>query len=92
MQSNWAKLEPERSDGDTRGDYWVSWQAPSEQFLPKTRFPHLTNNSWSTGWRTAGEYGEGDDKYRQRLIQYAEDQPLPEGIASEEHRVSVLRP
>ncbi|GLA13200.1 hypothetical protein AnigIFM62618_009730 [Aspergillus niger] len=27
MESNWAKLEPEREDGDDRGDYWLSWRS-----------------------------------------------------------------
>lgn len=27
MESNWAKLEPERKDGDDRGDYWLSWRS-----------------------------------------------------------------
>lgn len=26
MQSNWAKLEPEREDGDNRGDFWQDWR------------------------------------------------------------------
>lgn len=25
MKSNWAKLEPGRTNDDDRGDYWVPW-------------------------------------------------------------------
>ncbi|KAI3068615.1 CAZyme family GH18 [Aspergillus niger] len=60
MESNWAKLEPERKDGDDRGDYWLSWR--------------------SGVWTKPGQHGPQGSQYEQRLKEYPEKQPMPDGV------------
>ena len=51
MESNWAKLEPEREDGDDRGDYWLSWRSGGMT-------PYFTQSSFKKILMPTPQYGQ----------------------------------
>ena len=83
LQSNWAKLEPERQENDEQGDLWKDWGDPG---MPLASCISLSIGltTYIADWTRPGSEGS---KYEQRLKQSSEEQPMPDGVTT---RVSVI--